>query len=159
MADEVVNGTDVLVFMSPSTGTAHWHAVAHATTHTFSKKMATRETSNKGTGDFVTRAAGRLDISVSVSGMVIFADSQGDNLEQLMIAQSLRVPVMLILAKETVAGNRTPDTTTSGGAHFYGSGQFFITSCDADFPDQANSTYSASFEHAEGWDENHLVVS
>jgi predicted secreted protein len=159
MADEVVNGTDVLVFMSPSTGTAHWHAVAHGTTHTFSKKMTTRETSNKGTGTFVTRAAGRLDISVTVSGMVIFADTQGDNVEQLMIAMSLRAPVMLILAKEVTSGSLTPDTTTSGGAHFYGSGQFYITSCDAEFPDQANSTYSASFEHATGWDENNLIVS
>jgi hypothetical protein len=152
---EVINGTDVMVFLSPSTGGTTWKSVAHANSHSLSIKMSTRETSNKGSGDKVTRGAGRLDITGSIEGMYI--DSDKYNLEDFMEAIITREPYMMFFGKEASTG--VADTTTSGGAHFYASGNFYITSVDATFPDQANSTYTVSIEHANGFDLNKLYVS
>lgn len=153
----VVNGTEVMVFASPSSGTTAWGMVGHATSHTLSIKMASRDTSNKGTLNYVTKANGRLDVTASLEGM--YLDSDSYNLENFMLAQVARTPLLLIFGKPTTAGGSVPDTTTSGGTHFYASGQFLITGVDATFPDQANSTYSVSFEHYTGFQLNKLITT
>lgn len=155
MANDVVNGTDVLVFISPSSGGTTWKTFAHATSHTLSVKMTTRDTSNKGSGDFVTRGAGRLDVTGTMEGMYI--DSDEYNLEDMMEAIIAKAPMLMIFGKEVSTG--VPDTTTTGGVHFYASGQFYITGVDATFPDQQNSTYTVTFEHASGFDYNSLITS
>jgi hypothetical protein len=155
MANDVINGTDVLIFLSPSTGGTTWKSVAHATSHSLSIKMATRSTSNKGSGVYETKAAGRLEVTGTLEGMYI--DSDKYNYEDFMSAIIGRVPYMMFFGKEVSTG--VMDTTTSGGSHFYASGSFYITSVDATFPDQANSTYSVSFEHADGFEINDLYVS
>jgi hypothetical protein len=157
MANTVINGTDVLLFISPATGATTWKAIGAATSHTLSYKMATRVTSNKGTGTLETRAAGRLDVTGSAEGM--YVDSSKYNIEDLMKLVTGRVPVMMIFGKETSALSGTPDTTTSGGSHYYASGKFYITSCDSTYPDQGNATFSITFEHASGFAVNHLIVS
>ena len=149
MANDVINGDLVMVFASASTGTTTWKSVAHATSHSLSIKMASRDTSNKGSGNYVTRKSGRLDVTGSLSGMYI--DNDKFNLEDFQLAIVARSPLLMIFGKETVQLSGTPDTTTSGLTHFYSSGQFYITSVDAEFPDQANSTYTVSFEHATGF--------
>lgn len=147
MGNEVVNGTEVLVFFSSYAAgtTPTWSVAAHATSHSLSLSMATRETSNKGTGGFVTKATGRIDITGSMEGMYI--DDDAYNYEDFMTAMLAKEPLLMIFGKETVAGSEVPDTTTTGGSHFYASGLFIITGLDATFPDQANSTYTVNFEH------------
>jgi len=157
MANDVVNGTDVLVFLSPSTGATTWKTFAHATSHTLSVKMTTRDTSNKESGTIVTRAPGRVDVTGTMEGMYI--DSDTYNLEDLLKAVVDRTKYLMIFGKETSALSGIPDTTTTGGTHFYASGQFYITSVDQTHPDQANSTYTVSFEHASGFDYNSLITS
>lgn len=157
MANDVVNGSDVLIFISPSTGTTDWESVAHATSHTLSIKMATRDTSNKGSGVYVTKAAGRLEVAGTLEGMYI--DNDKYNLEDLMSVITQRQEVLMVFGKPTDADATEPDTTTGGGAHFYASGKFILTSVDATFPDQANSTYSATFEHVDGFAINSLYTT
>jgi hypothetical protein len=157
MANDVINGDLVMVFASASTGTTTWKTVAHATSHSLSIKMATRETSNKGSGTYTTRKSGRLDVTGSMSGMYI--DNDKFNLEDFQLAIVARTPLLMIFGRETVQLNGVPDTTTSGLTHFYSSGQFYITSVDSEFPDQANSTYSVSFEHCTGFQINKLITS
>lgn len=157
MADTIVNGSDVLVFISPSSGATTWKTFANATSHTLSIKMTTRDTSNKDSGNYVTRAAGRLDITGTLEGL--YVDNNQYNLEDLMKAVAARTELLMIFGKETSDGSGVPDTTTTGGTHFYGSGKFFITGVDATFPDQANGTYTASIEHADGWAFNSLITS
>lgn len=154
---DVVNGSDVLVFASPSTGATTWKPVAHSTSHTLSIKMATRDTSNKGTASYVTKAAGRLEVTATVEGMYIDTDTY--NYADFMAAIIARTPYLLIFGKETSDGSGTPDTTTSGGAHFYSSGQFLCTGVDATFPDEGNSTYTATFEHYTGFAINSKISS
>ena len=156
-AAEIVNGTDVLVFLAPSSGGTTWDSVAHATSHSLSIRMATRDTSNKGSGVYVTKAAGRLEVTGTIEGMYI--DSDKYNYEDFMRAIIARVPYVMFFGKETTSGSGVMDTTTSGGSHFYASGSFYITSVDATFPDQANSTYTVSIEHADGFEINSLYVT
>lgn len=157
MAGEVINGSDVLVFISPSTGGTTWKAVAHATTHTLSVKMATRDTSNKGTASFVTKAAGRLEVTGTLEGMYI--DDDKYNLEDFMEMIIARVPILMIFGKETTDASGVPDTTTSGKTHFYASGEFLLTGIDSSFPDEQNGTYTATFEHYTGFAINNLITS
>jgi hypothetical protein len=121
--------------------------------------MATRETSNKGSGVYVTRDKGRVDITGSMEGFYIDTDQY--NLEDFNTIVTTRVPVLMIFGKSTTTAPTTavPDTTTSGGAHFYGSGKFWITSIDPTFPDDGNSTYSVTFEHCSGWQMNRLITT
>ena len=146
MAGEVINGTDVLVFFSSYAAgtTPAWSIAAHATSHSLSIKMATRDTSNKGTGNFVTKAAGRIEVTGSMEGLYI--DSDTYNYADFAAAILARTPLLMLFGKESGTSG-DPDTTTSGGMHFYSSGLFLITGLDATFPDQANSTYTATFEH------------
>lgn len=156
---DVINGTDVLVFISPPTGTTTWKAAAHATSHSLSIKMATRETSNKGSGTMVTRDKGRTDVTGSLTGMYIDTDTYNlADFEALVLA---RTAVLMIFGKSTttVPATAVPDTTTTGGAHFYGSGKFWLTSIDSEYPDQANSTYSCTYEHCSGFALNSLITS
>ncbi len=157
MAGEVINGSDVLVFISPSTGRTTWKAVAHATNHTLSIKMATRDTSNKGTASFVTKAAGRLEVTGTLEGMYI--DDDEYNLEDFMEMIVARVPILMIFGKETSDNSGIPDTTTSGAAHFYASGEFLLTDISSSFPDEGNATYTATFEHYTGFAINHLITT
>ena len=157
MADTIVNGTDVLVFISAATGSTSWTTFANATSHTLSIKMATRETSNKDSGDFVTRAAGRLDVTGTMEGL--YVDNNKYNYEDLVKVIYARTPLLMIFGHETTSGSGTPDTTTTGGTHFYASGKFYLTGIDATFPDQANSTYTVTFEHCSGFDYNSLITS
>jgi hypothetical protein len=152
---DVINGSDVMVFASPSSGTTTWKSVAHATSHSLSIKMATRDTSNKGTASYATKAAGRLEVTATVEGLYIDTDTY--NYADFMAAIIARTPYLMIFGKEASAG--VPDTTTTGGAHFYSSGQFLCTGIDASFPDEGNATYTATFEHYTGFEINHLITS
>lgn len=154
---EVINGSDVLVFIAPSTGGTTWKAVAHATTHTLEISMAERPTSNKGTGKYDTVAAGRLTVTGTLEGMYI--DDDKYNLEDFMKMIDARLPVLMIFAKETTTGSGVPDTTTSGGGHFYASGEFLLTNISSSFPDQQNSTYTVTFKHYTGFAINHLITT
>jgi hypothetical protein len=132
MADQIINGSDIFVFMDGE-------AVAHATSHTLGIKMATRNTSNKDSGVFETKAAGRMDVTASCEAMAVYGDFQ-----KILSAMVLRQPVTLEFGQKDENGDL--DTSV-----FYAHGDFLITSFDQNSPDQGNVTYSASFEHFEGF--------
>jgi hypothetical protein len=157
MANDVISGDLVMVFLSANTGTTTWKSVAHATSHTLSIKMATRDTTNKGAGNYVTRKAGRLDVTGTLEGMYI--DNDKYNAEDFALAIVARNPMLMIFGKETVQLNGVPDTTTTGLTHFYASGQFYITGIDMTNPDKENASYSVTFEHATGFQINKLITS
>lgn len=158
MANEVVNGSEVLVFFSSYAAgtTPAWSVAAHATSHSLSLRMATRETSNKGTGGFVTKATGRIDVTGTMEGMYI--DDDAYNYEDFMSAMLAKEPLLMVFAKETSTGSGEPDTTTGGNSHFYASGLFILTGLDATFPDQQNSTYTVSFEHYSDFKMNDYIT-
>ena len=138
MAD-VINGSDLYVFIDGD-------IVAHATSHTLSMKMNTRDTSNKDTGKFNTKAVGRMDISATADALVVYT-----NVEALLTAYLARSVVALTFAQRTgavltdgVYVGGTADTTT-----FYAEGNFIITGFDMNAGDQENASYSVSFENSD----------
>jgi hypothetical protein len=134
MAVNVINGTDLFVFMDDV-------VVGHATNHTLSMTMATRNTSNKDSGIFDTKDVGRFDVTASCEGLMVY----GDNFQALMSAMRLRVPVKLEFGEKDGSGEL--DTSK-----FYAHGDFIITSFEQGAPDQDNATYNVSFEHYENFD-------
>jgi archaellum component FlaG (FlaF/FlaG flagellin family) len=136
---EVINGSDLYVFIGGS-------VVAHATSHTLSMKMNVRDTSNKDTGKFNTKAVGRMDVSATADALVVYND-----LSTLMTAYLARTAVAVgfgersgavLVDGEYVGG--ALDTTT-----FYAQGNFIITGLDLNAGDQENASYSVSFENSD----------
>ena len=153
---EVINGTDVMVFISTTLGgSPSWTSVAHATSHSLSIKSATRDTSNKGTANFVTKEYGRTEVTATLEGMNI--DDDKYNYADFVGLMLARAPFLMVFAHETTQGSGDPQTTTGTDAMFYASGQFILTSIDASWPDQQNSTYTATFEHYTGFVVNTLA--
>lgn len=129
MATNVINGSDLFVFMG---GTV----VAHGTSHTLTITRTNRLTSSKETGKYVSRKPGRLDITCTESGLMVYG-----SFEALEAAQDAQTPVTLTFGKKTV-GNVLDTSET------YATGTFYIKSLELNAPDGDNATYTASFETA-----------
>ena len=127
----VINGSDIFVYINGV-------KVANATSHTLTLNMATRDTSNKDTGKFNTKDVGRLDITASSDALIVYA-----NLATMVTAYLNRLPVTLHFAEDDAG---SPDTTK-----FYATGEFIITSMDINAADQANASYSCTFDHYSGF--------
>lgn len=119
----IINGGDITVTQGGA-------VIANATSHTMTINMATRDTSNKDNGVYTSREAGRLDVSVSVEGLVAVG-----NFKTLLSLIVARAPLTLALKE---------------GATTYATGSFLLTSVEQSAPDQDNVTYSCSFEYAGG---------
>jgi len=139
MAIDVINGSDLYVFMNAA-------VIAHATSHTLSMKMNTRDTSNKDTGKFNTKAVGRMDVTATTDALVVYVDFAA-----MMQAYLDREPVHLAFGERS--GATLVDGEYSGGTldttKFYADGNFIITSLDMNAADQENASYSATFENAD----------
>jgi hypothetical protein len=153
---DIINGSDVYMFFSATTGATDWMAAAYATSHTLNLNRTIRDTSNKGSGDIDTADYGRLKVTGTLEGMSIDNDSQY-GYEDFIAAIYNKTPLMMMFAKD--AGSFEPNTTTGGGLNFYASGIFVLESVSKTDPDNANSTYSVSFTHKSGFVLNSVVVS
>ena len=136
----VINGSDLFVFIGGV-------RVAHATSHSISMKMATRDTSNKDTGKFNTKGVGRMDISASSDNLLVYTD-----FATLGAAYLARSVVALTFGEQTGATEVDGDLVdgTLDTTKMYASGNFIITGLDQNAGDQANASYTVSFENADG---------
>ena len=136
----VINGTDLYVFLN---GTR----VAHATSHSISMKMATRNTSNKDTGKFNTKGVGRMDITATSENLLVYTD-----FATLGAAYLDRNVVELKFGEQTGAV-LTDGELVGGGINssvFYAMGNFIITGLDQNAGDEQNASYTVNFENADG---------
>ena len=115
--------------------------VAHATSHTLSLTMASRDTSNKDSGNYSTHGVGRYDPAASCEGLVAY----GDNWSAILAAIEARQAVKLEFGKKTNLD--ALDETV-----WYASGNFIITGWEHGAPDGDNATYNLSFEHESDFD-------
>lgn len=140
MAD-VLNGTSLLLYRETGeVGSETYKAVGHATSHTMTVTMATRDTSTKDSGDYTSREGGRLDVSGSADGLTVYEDDF--NFEDMQdIITSREIVVMVFAKSEDEDANTSPDLTEP-----YARGSFYITSYEQSAPDQENATYSISYE-------------
>jgi hypothetical protein len=136
----VINGSDLYLFIGGV-------RVAHATSHSIDMKMNTRNTSNKDTGKFNTKGVGRMDITASSDNLLVYTD-----FATLGAAYLARGVVALTFAEQT--GAVLTDGELVGGAvdtsKFYATGNFIITGLTQNAGDEANASYSVSFENADG---------
>lgn len=132
MEDEVINGSDLWMFMNGV-------PVGHATNHSLSVKMETRETSNKSSGKFKTRREGRLDVTASCEAMMVYGD-----IELIRAAITNRNPVKLDFG-ENLDG-------ALDESKIYATGNFYIVGLDEGAPDQGNATFNVSYEHADSFE-------
>jgi len=144
---EVINGTGMLMYrVTGDDPDFEYKAVGHATSHSLTVTMATRVTSTKDTGNYVSREAGRLDATGTADGLSVYDDDFGfEDMRQLVTD---REPVLLVFTgsvepvePEDPEANVTPDLDNP-----YATGTFIITSFEQSAPDQDNTTYSVSYE-------------
>ena len=133
--NEVYNGTDLYIFLAET-------PVAHATSHSLSVKANVRETSDKETGNYSTRALGRFDVTASCEGLVAYG-----SFEDLVNKMEARSPVATVFAGK----EGETDVYATGTDASYASGYFYITGWDMTAPDADNTTFSVSFEHCSGF--------
>jgi hypothetical protein len=130
-----INGTELRVWIEDV-------LVANATSHSLSIKMATRKTSNKDSGLYETKAPARFDVNGSSDSLMVYGD-----FETILSAMAARIPVQMDFGAND--GSDALDETV-----FYASGNFLITGFDLNAGDDANATYTITFEHSSGFTMN-----
>jgi len=119
----VVNGALMGVYLGTT-------LVALGTGCKLSIKHKPREASNKDAGAFASKLEGQIDWSISGSGYFDFGTGGAQTLITGILARTLYTV--------HIKSNVTGDKDYSGSA--------YLSSFDADFPDQESSTYSFSFD-------------
>ena len=141
MGYPIINGTDLFVFMYTNDTPASATPLAHATNHTLSFKMSTRDTSNKDSGIWLTKAAGRMDVSATAEGLCAYG-----SFEDLAETMASQTPLALYFGRKAAGTDSFATTGT------YASGIFYITSWDQSAPQEGNATYTVNFEHCSGFE-------
>lgn len=136
MATNVINGTDLIVFIDVADVPT---PIAHGTNYTLTITRATRATTNKDSGQIEEKGKGRLDVTGSCSALMVYT-----NYEDLVNAHILGDAVTLSFGKL--------DTATLDDSESYAQGDFLIISIEMNAADGENATYTINFEHAEGFD-------
>jgi len=120
----ILNGTLMALYIS---GTK----VANLTSNGMTFNRPTRETSNKDSGNWVTKKSKRASWGMSGSAFLAFDAAYG--WVDLYTAMMSETDVVLMSSTEVVGDNK-----------FYGSAR--IIDLPADFPDDDNSSYNITFE-------------
>lgn len=128
MATNVINGTDMYVFVGGV-------AIAHSTSHTLTITRQNRGISTKDSGEYETRAKGRLSISASCSALMVYG-----SFETIAEAQITGTAVTVAFGKKTVPAGALYTSET------YATGSFYITSVEMNASDGENATYTVNFE-------------
>jgi len=108
----VINGSDLLVYIE---GSGSANAFAYATSHTLNITMATRDTSNKTSGNYTQIANGRLTVTGNASGLMVYdANYNYEKILDLIVSRS---------AVDMYFGNTTSSTDDAlDESEFYASG-------------------------------------
>jgi len=137
MANQVVNGTDLLLSMNGA-------VVAHAKSHTISVSTDMRDTTSKSSAGWKEQAKGRFSWNAKVDGLVSY-EAGLCNYSSLMTAMLAGVEVTITSIDNTggtiVGGLVTP---LAGAAKY--TGNAIITNVELSAGDGENVTFSVSFE-------------
>lgn len=138
----ILNGTDLLLYYSTDDGST-WTALAHATSHSLSYSMQTRETSDKASGKAKTIAPGRTSFTGSADGLVTYV--AGCDYHTLLGFIKARTPLKVASAQDDGSGDPDDSTVTSANTAYW-TGDIYLTNLDITAGDEENTTYSVSFE-------------
>ena len=102
--------------------------------------MAVRDTSSKDTGIWLTKAAGRMDVTATAEGLCAYG-----SFEDLATKMAAQTPLALYFGRKVA----TTESFASSGT--YASGIFYITSWEQTAGQEANATYTCNFDHCSGF--------
>ena len=139
MANGILNGTDLKVYITPSGGSAT--LIAYATSATININHSTRSTSNKESGGWSENMEGMRDWDVSVDAMYAWLDADGAAIGGLTLSELFDI----MIGTRAKASVTFGVTTTTGGDTKY-TGDVWMTSASLSAPLEDSSTFSASFQ-------------
>ena len=137
----ILNGTDLLFYYSTDSGST-WTALGHATSHSLSYSMGTRETSDKSSGTAKTIAPARTSFSGSADGLVTYVAS----CDYHTLLGFIKNRTMLKIASAQDSGGDPDSATVATGTNAYYTGDIYLTDVTKNAPDDDNVSYSCSFE-------------
>ena len=139
MANGILNGTDLKVYITPDGGSAT--LIAYATSATINVNHSTRSTSNKESGGWSENMEGMRDWDVSVDAMYAWLDADGAAIGGLTLSELYDIMINTRAKASVTFGV----TTTTGGDTKY-TGDVWMTSASLSAPLEDSSTFSASFQ-------------
>ena len=133
MANEIINGSDLMVFVDNK-------SIALATSHSLSISAETVDTSNKdvGGGDWSSSTVKKMSWECSTENLY-----SKDAYKQLYDAMVKKTPVDIVFDLKEGTELQTGWTPATGGTGY--TGKAIITSLEANAPDGDNATFSATF--------------
>jgi len=147
MAANVINGTDLCLFLSDGTGTTK-KCIALATTCKLTVNMSTRAIASKDSGIWAESAVGRMNWTVDSDQLftqdwTTGAEASGYTYDILMDLMIARTAITITLGKVTTDGMGYQQTLGSDKTLI---GSAFINKIDLNAPDNANSSYTITLE-------------
>ena len=139
MANGILNGTDLKVYITPDGGSAT--LIAYATSATINVNHSPRSTSNKEDGGWESAMEGYRNWDVSVDAMYAWLDPAGSAIGGLTLSELFDIMINT-RAKTSVTFGVT--TTTAGDTKY--TGDVWMTSASLSAPNEDSSTFSASFQ-------------
>jgi len=139
MANGILNGTDLGVYITPDGGSAT--LIAYATSATININHSPRSTSNKEDGGWESAMEGYRNWDISCDAMYAWLDADGNPIGGLTLSE-LFTDMIDTRAKLSVTFGVT--TSTSGDTKY--SGDVWMTSASLSAPNEDSSTFSASFQ-------------
>lgn len=134
MANEIINGSDLMVFMGGK-------SIAYATSHSLSISAETNDVTSKDSGNGDWSAASIKKLSWECSTENLYSKEAYSQLYAAMIAKNAVTLVIDLKEGETLPSDGW--TPATGGTGYTGSA--IITSLEMSAPDGDNATFSATF--------------
>jgi len=139
MANGILNGTDLKVYITPSGGSAT--LIAYATSGTININHSPRTITNKESAGWDESMEGLRSWDVSVDAMYAWLDADGGAIGGLTLSE-LFSTLIETRAKASITFGVT--TTTAGDTKY--TGDIWMTSASLNSPLEDSSTFSASFQ-------------
>ena len=139
MANGILNGTDLKVYITPSGGSAT--LIAYATNATININHSPRSISNKESSGWEENMEGMRNWDVSVDAMYAWLDADGGAIGGLTLSELYSVMIDTRAKTSVTFGV----TSTSGGYTKY-TGSVWMTSASLTAPLEDSATFSASFQ-------------
>ena len=131
----VIEGQDLLVFYNGA-------AIAHATSHSIEPSGETRDRVSKDTGKWKQKVAGLLGWKANCEALACYDGNSHHTLHALMLART--AVTVKLGGRTTLGGNDNFKLAQIGDKYLEGTA--FITGLPLTAPNNADATFSCSFE-------------
>lgn len=140
MTNQVMSGSDLMIFIQNGTGVTNMTSIAYATSCSIETSAETTATTSKDhTGKWGTSTVKLFNWTASSEHL--YADKQSNGFDLLFAAYTKATPISIFFTIKSGA-TMTADTWTKGEGGY--KGEVIITSLSISAPDGDNATFSCS---------------